>query len=170
MNNIEEIFNEAINCNKFAVRLNYEKTIDDFYRSRKPRVIILLGIKYFIQGILFRNKQVKKPKDISIDFLNMIIKESIRITCRIDNKDSQWQINYMSDTYNKKNKDYGNSFEKSLDKVGIVAAYVRMNDKINRFYQLDISNEQHVLDESITDTLRDLATYAAMTIMWLQKK
>ena len=100
----------------------------------------------------------------------MILKESIRITCRIDNKDSQWQINYMSDTYNKKNKDYGNSFEKSLDKVGIVAAYVRMNDKINRFYQLDISNEQHVLDESITDTLRDLATYAAMTIMWLQKK
>ena len=71
-------------------------------------------------------------------------------------------------TYAAKNHDYGNSFDKSLDKFGIVASIVRMGDKMNRIESLT-NKEAKVNDESIKDTLLDLANYAIMTVMWLDK-
>lgn len=75
----------------------------------------------------------------------------------------------MSNIYASKNHDYGNSFEQSLDEFGLIASIVRMSDKINRIKSL-INNEAQVKDESIKDTLFDLANYAIMTIMWLNNK
>ncbi len=77
----------------------------------------------------------------------------------------------MIKTYVKKNHDYGNSFEKSLDKFGIVAGVVRIGDKMNRIESLTVKKAQ-VTDESIRDTLMDMANYCVMTVMWLdnQKK
>lgn len=74
--------------------------------------------------------------------------------------------NTIAETYERKNADYGNSFEKSLDKFGLVAAAVRIGDKVNRFENL-IDKENLVKDESISDTLLDLATYALMTAMYI---
>lgn len=74
----------------------------------------------------------------------------------------------MAKTYAAKNHDYGNSFEQSLDKFGLVASIVRMEDKMNRIESLS-KKEAEVKDESIKDTLLDLANYAIMTVMWLSK-
>ena len=72
-------------------------------------------------------------------------------------------------TFCKKNSDYGNSFEESLDKHGIVASIVRMGDKMNRLEALtDDSKTQQVGSESLLDTLEDLSNYAAMTACWLK--
>ena len=72
-------------------------------------------------------------------------------------------------TFCKKNSDYGNSFEESLDKHGIVASIVRMGDKMNRLESLtDDSKTQQVGSESLLDTLEDLSNYAAMTACWLK--
>lgn len=72
-------------------------------------------------------------------------------------------------TFCKKNSDYGNSFEESLDKHGIVASVVRMGDKMNRLEALtDESRTQQVGSESLLDTLEDLSNYAAMTACWLK--
>ena len=72
-------------------------------------------------------------------------------------------------TFCKKNSDYGNSFEESLDKHGIVASIVRMGDKMNRLEALtDDSRTQQVGSESLLDTLEDLSNYAAMTACWLK--
>ena len=91
----------------------------------------------------------------------------------------------MAETYEKKNHDYGDSFDKSLDKFGLIASVVRMGDKMNRIESLinkSIQNPTYpsvsvkdvnlVKDESIKDTLLDLANYAIMTVMWMdnQKK
>ena len=73
----------------------------------------------------------------------------------------------MAQTYEAKNADYGNSFDKSLDEFGIVASLVRMTDKLNRAKQLS-HKEAHV-DESMRDTLMDLANYAVMTVRWLDE-
>ena len=70
-------------------------------------------------------------------------------------------------TYKKKNADYGDSFAHSLDKHGLIAAIVRMDDKMNRVINLYKADEQLVEDESIRDTLMDLANYAIMSVMWL---
>ena len=70
-------------------------------------------------------------------------------------------------TYERKNADYGDSFAKSLDKHGLIAAIVRMDDKMNRVINLYKADERLVEDESIRDTLMDLANYAIMSVMWL---
>ena len=73
----------------------------------------------------------------------------------------------LYETYKKKNADYGDSFAQSLDKHGLIAAIVRMDDKMNRVINLYKADEQLVEDESIRDTLMDLANYAIMSVMWL---
>lgn len=75
--------------------------------------------------------------------------------------------NNMVKTYAAKNHDYGNSFDNSLNKFGLIASIVRMNDKMNRLETL-ASKRAEVKDESVEDTLLDLANYAIMTVMWLR--
>ena len=74
----------------------------------------------------------------------------------------------MADLYERKNKDYGDSFSNSLDEFGVIAGVVRLSDKMNRIKTLTKNDEQLVLDESIKDTLQDLANYSIMTMMWLE--
>lgn len=74
----------------------------------------------------------------------------------------------MAKTYAAKNHDYSNSFEQSCNKFGIIAAIVRMGDKMNRLESLAVKRAE-VKDESIKDTLLDLASYSVMTLMWLDK-
>lgn len=72
--------------------------------------------------------------------------------------------------FEKKNADYGNSFEESLEKHGIIAAIVRMEDKMGRLNSLTKpGSKQKVSDESLVDTLKDLSNYALMTAVWLEK-
>jgi hypothetical protein len=75
----------------------------------------------------------------------------------------------MLETYTKKNHDYGNSFDKSLDKFGLVASVVRIGDKMNRIESL-VQKEAKVKDESIKDTLLDMANYCIMTVMWMDNQ
>ena len=74
----------------------------------------------------------------------------------------------LQDIFVKKNTDYGNSFEESLEKHGLIAAIVRMEDKMSRLNTLS-KNEALVKDESIIDTLKDLSNYALMTAVWLEQ-
>lgn len=76
--------------------------------------------------------------------------------------------NSMIQTYQAKNQDYGNSFEKSLYKFGLVASIIRLSDKMNRIESLS-QTKARVKNESIEDTLLDLANYAIMTVIWLRK-
>ena len=76
----------------------------------------------------------------------------------------------LTETYEKKNADYGNSFENSLDKHGLIAGIIRMDDKMSRLISLNSKNEQQVMDESLRDTLMDLANYAIMSVMWLDEQ
>lgn len=77
----------------------------------------------------------------------------------------------MKATYIRKNSDYGNSFDQSLDKFGLIASVVRLGDKMNRIESLVKNpNKQQVLDESIRDTFMDMANYSAMTVAWMDKQ
>lgn len=79
--------------------------------------------------------------------------------------DHQWNV------FVRKNHDYGNSFEKSLDTFGLVAGIVRMNDKFERLVSLnDPNKDAQIASESLVDTLEDLSNYAAMAACWLKGK
>lgn len=76
----------------------------------------------------------------------------------------------MEELYDKKNNDYGNSFDNSIDEFGIFGVVVRLNDKMNRLKHLTKGGEQKVKDESIYDTFLDMANYSAMTCAYLRSK
>ena len=75
-------------------------------------------------------------------------------------------VDKILNTYEQKNRDYGNSFDQSLNRFGLVAAIVRMGDKMHRLETL-LHTAQSVSDESVVDTVEDLANYAIMTAVWL---
>ena len=70
----------------------------------------------------------------------------------------------LNEIYARKNHDYGDSFGKGYAEYGIVMAVIRLEDKLNRLKSL-IKAEALVKDESINDTLMDLANYAIMTVI-----
>lgn len=69
--------------------------------------------------------------------------------------------------YINKNRDYGDSFHQSFVEEGMAMPRIRLSDKLNRFKTLTKSGEQNVKNESVRDTLMDLANYAIMTVMEL---
>jgi len=71
----------------------------------------------------------------------------------------------MTELYAKKNADYGNSFAKLRSEYP-AAICIRLQDKMNRLKSLVMDgNTQQVSDESIEDTLMDIANYAIMEIV-----
>lgn len=76
----------------------------------------------------------------------------------------------LIDTYTKKNADYGDSFSEMFSELGVVTAITRIGDKYNRFKTLALKNEMEVVEESIIDTLMDMANYCIMTVMELNNE
>lgn len=70
----------------------------------------------------------------------------------------------LNNIYVAKNHDYGDSFGKSYAEYGMTMACIRLEDKLNRLKSLTKFGSQQVIDESIEDTLLDLANYAIMTV------
>ena len=76
----------------------------------------------------------------------------------------------LNDLYAKKNHDYGDSFHLSFVEEGMAMARIRIGDKFNRFKNLSRNTKQEVNDESIRDTLIDLANYAILTILEMESE
>ena len=73
--------------------------------------------------------------------------------------------NEIHELYEKKNSDYGDSFIKVRNEFPD-AILIRLSDKMNRLKKLMIHPEtQQIKDESIDDTLMDLANYALMELV-----
>lgn len=82
------------------------------------------------------------------------------------------QQNKMLNLMAKKNADYGNAFNKGCDKLGYRYGLARMYDKANRLVHLIEDDFQgysnpNVEDESMFDTIQDLANYCNMLLSWL---
>lgn len=90
----------------------------------------------------------------------------------LDSRLSMAEISALQlDTYRKKNADYGNAFEKSMDEDGLLVAKIRIGDKIRRINSLIKNNgEGQVKDERLEDTYLDLANYCVMTVLWIRKQ
>lgn len=73
----------------------------------------------------------------------------------------------LNDIYESKNADYGDAFSRTFNEYGIVAPLLRMEDKLSRLKNLHRKGVQQVKQESMRDTLIDLANYAIMTVMEL---
>ena len=76
--------------------------------------------------------------------------------------------NEINRLYARKNHDYGDSFHQTFVEEGMSMARIRLGDKFNRFKTLSRGGDQKVNDESIRDTLIDLANYAIMTVLEME--
>lgn len=75
---------------------------------------------------------------------------------------------FMNYQYIKKNADYGDSFGTSINKYGATAGLVRIYDKFERANNLLIKKQSGaVKDETVADTLIDMASYCIMLAMEL---
>ena len=77
--------------------------------------------------------------------------------------------NGLADLYRIKNSAYGNSFSTSVQSYGLIAALTRISDKFHRLENLILHPNVDVGDERLIDTLKDLASYAIMTVMEVEK-
>ena len=77
---------------------------------------------------------------------------------------------YIHNLYVKKNHDYGDSFHATYLEEGMAMPRIRLSDKFNRFKTLSRKGNQEVKDESLRDTLIDLANYAIMTILEMENE
>ena len=77
----------------------------------------------------------------------------------------------LNEIYIAKNTDYGDAFGDTFKKLGIISAVTRIVDKTNRLMSLSAKTEaeRNVKDETIKDTLMDLANYAIMTLIEMEE-
>jgi len=77
----------------------------------------------------------------------------------------------LTELYKKKNKDYGNSFEQSLNQYGLLPTVLRLTEKTKRLETLYLNNgSSSIKDENVDDTLKDIANYCIITLTWLKNK
>jgi hypothetical protein len=93
----------------------------------------------------------------------------VRTTVRTTKQERHAEIcAELNEIYGRKNADYGDSFGETFRKLGIISAVTRITDKVNRLQSLCVRAAQ-VEDESIRDTLLDLANYAVMSVIELER-
>lgn len=151
--------------------------VDDFIDSYKNEKWVNLGGD--LQGLEFHladleSEALKSTLDgrfVSLS-LRELAKKAMRGYIFIGRNDisANALANQMTDLYARKNRDYGNSFDKSMDKFGLVVAAIRIGDKVNRLRSLIEKGGAEVKDESIADTFIDLACYSIMTLIWMEER
>ena len=73
----------------------------------------------------------------------------------------------LNDLYFEKNTRYGNSFSELYQEMGMDYVVPRLYEKVKRLMVLS-REDLDSLDESIEDSLMDLANYSIMTLMELR--
>jgi len=102
----------------------------------------------------YDNKDIEKMNDEEIKQF-LITQEKI--------KKYQCIQNELLETFIKKNNDYGSS---NLDKYGKVGILIRLEDKINRYVNINKNNvEIQVENETLNDTIKDLINYCYLFLI-----
>ena len=116
----------------------------------------------------FLERLIGKPEQPEINFVKVERKGEVEPT---NGAAKHMELcKYLNNLYATKNKKYGDSFSITVQKYGIIAALTRLSDKWQRFETLILTKDPGTPDESIRDTLLDMANYCIMTVMELDQK
>ena len=128
--------------------------------------------KWLNNGLKFLNSD---RKYLLNDFINQIeaVRNSNHELIIPMNKSNPFKdyTDHLAATLENKNKDYGDSFSRSVDKFGIIAAVVRLEDKLNRLENLTANGDKEkVKDESLADTALDISGYGLLLYKYLKER
>ena len=129
-------------------------------------------LEYGTEGLQGKSKQCNKnassPRS-DIDDLMYPSKEAVDKAMEECNKNVSCPQDYssilrqMDNTHTRKNSDYGDAAYKGYKKYGDYYFLVQLHNKLTRLENLTINNKKpQVEDESIDDSLLDMANYAVM--------
>lgn len=78
----------------------------------------------------------------------------------------------IHELYLQKNAAYGDSFHKLYEDLGIISAVTQITHKYNRLKNLakDKNHDIATNDESIVDTLIDMANYCILTVIEIERE
>ena len=177
------IYNNMLRINKLIFEANEYDSYSDryYYNIIGPKIVnILNDIK-----IYYANNPEETDVNLKLSILQnglLTLKDSLvynaskELKPKLDkiveeNEDTivfenDYYIEYleaMKATRKVKNADYGNSFNRSIDKFGYVSAFSRIEDKLSRAINLINTGKAEVSDEAIEDSLIDAANYLVMT-------
>ena len=131
----------------------------------------LLSINQFNQ---LRNLLLKAHAFIrgrnTFDDMNIIIDDSHNAK-KLNNRDNPFKdyTDHLAKILQEKNHAYGDSFTKSVDEDGLLVLKIRLGDKFNRVSSLIKKGELKENDESLKDTLLDLAGYSILGLKYLKE-
>lgn len=75
----------------------------------------------------------------------------------------------ISELVEKKNNDYGNSFDNTIREFGNIVYFIRIQDKINRLKMLMLQDKEiEIKSESIEDTLKDVIGYTLLMLNYIK--
>lgn len=99
-------------------------------------------------------------EDNKIAYVQALAKETFLEIFSTIRANDPVNVDTLADVLGKKNKDYGNSFDKVVDKFGDVAMSIRISDKLSRIKNLVNANTTVLVKgESVGDTLLDTLGY-----------
>lgn len=76
---------------------------------------------------------------------------------------------HLAEVLQSKNDAYGDSFSQSVDDYGLKVIGIRLSDKYNRIKHLVNNGELKENDESLADTLLDMASYSILALKYLKE-
>lgn len=159
MKTIIEKYNDVIKVIMNLNRIDRKRLTKDvyLYSINIYKNKIFTQIKKSNTSIFLENETFIYETLINITILTLNYLQNIDST----NTDSSI-INKNKQLFEKKNNDYGNSFE-DFELIGIL---VRLNDKINRIIQLLNDSHCSQINESLIDTLNDLYNYGIIGLTY----
>ncbi len=130
-----------------------ELSIDNSYMKAEVYPLLTTNAQNLKE---FDEEEDKREIDRDID-TQMITKEDVEFALAE-------AVNVLIDLILSKNADYGNSFFLLREEYGFKATLIRLTDKLNRLKTLEQKIAQ--VDESIEDTLKDLAGYVLLEMAY----
>ena len=130
----------------------------------------LLGLNLDMFKKMSRIRDFEAARSALVALANQAMMVIIELDGKPTEEDNHWELcRELQELYQRKNLDYGDSFHLSFLEEGLAMPRIRLGDKYLRFKTLTSGEKQRVPDESIRDTLIDLANYSIMTIMELDQ-
>lgn len=130
----------------------------------------LLGLNLDMFKKMSRIRDFEAARSALVALANQAMMVIIELDGKPPEEDNHWELcRELQELYHRKNLDYGDSFHLSFLEEGLAMPRIRLGDKYLRFKTLTSGEKQRVSDESIRDTLIDLANYSIMTIMELDQ-
>lgn len=133
----------------------------------------VVKVAYMIDGMCeIRYSFLCKPALVNDEWLAKVaISSSTQKTANKKTDSDRFKeiTDKMLETFKEKNHDYGSSFSNLFKECGMTYAYGHMAEKLERVKSL-MKDEAKVKGEGMKDSLLDLANYAILTVMEIDKQ